>query len=207
MFGLLVLMRKALIVIAPVFVSINDIGTFRVSVLVQLPSQNEVPQDICGVLLMVVPPSFQALGASLEHRIRSATPPALPQGVATKLFAVCPPVAVIASVPPVVIGLPLTVNQLGTVWAALVTVPPVPTFAPLNRSASPAVFVKHKSPVFALFRQHSARSPEATRKIPVAAGLLELEMNALPVKVAAPGRFNAPRIVTVPLKVLLPLIV
>ena len=54
---------------------------------------------------------------------RSPTAPEEPFGVARNSFSAWLEVAVNANVPLVVTGLPVTVSQLGTVIATLVTVP------------------------------------------------------------------------------------
>ena len=64
-----------------------------------------------------------SVGTSAATMARRLTAPLDPFGVARNSFAVSPVVAVMASVPLVIMGLPETVSHAGTVMATLVTVP------------------------------------------------------------------------------------
>src|SRR6185312_8375293 len=98
----------------------------------QLLLPEDSPKDICAPVQSVgyevnpaaVPVVFWlSVGISAATIARSPTAPETPLGVAKNSFCVCADVAVIPSVPLVVIGLPLTVSHEGTVKLTLVTVP------------------------------------------------------------------------------------
>lgn len=88
----------------------------------EVPSPSITP---CAVIdVRPVPPfAGRIVGKSARTIERRLTAPVEPFGVARNWLAVCPVVAVTASVPLVVIGEPATVNHEGVVRATLVTVP------------------------------------------------------------------------------------